>query len=185
MEVGKMTTKTDCPAYEWAKNNVSVDPDIFFDDEPEDTDRVASNSLTGARLIISTLIAASDGNMLKLQALMCVFAGMTLREVAEVCGKSHEYVRLQIKSVESTHPELYSVLVDTRYRYKVPSLVPVGAEKWTIRNKASNRTVYSGNLRDWCRDKGYPYHKVRYRVDKADGVYRAEDGLTFTITRNY
>lgn len=173
------------PAYLHALRQQSVEPDIYFDDPEEDEyDRPGADSAAGARIVISMLLQASGGNLVKLQALMCVFAGMTLREAAGQCGKSHEYVRLQIASIEEKCPHLHTVLVDSRHRYKVPALIPMGSRKWTITNKDSNRTVYTDNLRQWCRDKKAVYHKVRYCIDNSCGNCNLS-GTRFTITRNY
>jgi len=78
------------PQFEFALSGSFTNPDfIYFDEDIEDED-----TLLTARIVIVTLVDASKGSTTRLQALMCIFAGLTLRQAAEHCGKSYEWVRL-------------------------------------------------------------------------------------------
>ena len=129
--------KRDSPEFEYALFHQSTEPDIYFDEkEPED-----NRTVFDARLIISTIISASKGNLHRLQAIMSLFAGLSLRESAEVCGKSHEYVRLVSKSIKDEFPELYSVLTNN-VRDTVKSLIPIaGVHKWEVKNIKRNKEL--------------------------------------------
>ena len=170
------------PLFEYAKNTVSTEPDfIYFDEDVEEEVRMSDTNF-GARFVISTLLSASDGDIIKLQALMCLFSGMTLREAAKVCNKSHEFVRLVTNGIKLSHPELWAVLVDNKYR--VQCLSPTVATKWTIINLNSNRKVYTDNLSSWCQKKKVKNHVIQWRLRKKDGIW--QDGENkYQIIRNF
>jgi len=165
--------------YNWSLTQESTEPEIYFD-EKDEADEKYADSLLGARLVISMLIDASNNNTNKLQALMCIFAGMSLREAGSVCNKSYEYVRLQIESIKDSHKLLYNVLID-KTRYKVTSLIPMGkSKKWKIIDRDLDKTIYTDNLFGFCRDKSLQYSSVQNRIRCANGVY-----LNYTITKQF
>jgi hypothetical protein len=171
------------PLFEFAKSTVFTSPDFIYFDEVNERDVVRmSDTEFGARKVISVLLSASEGDIIKLQALMCLFSGMTLREAAKVCNKSHEYVRLVTKSIKRSHPELYEVLINNKYR--VECLMPTVSTKWTIVNLNSNRKIYTDNLSSWCKKKKVKNHVIQWRLRKKNGVW--EDGENkYQIIRNF
>jgi hypothetical protein len=171
------------PLFEFAKNTVYTTADFIYFDEEDEKEKVRmSDTIFGARTVISTLLSASKGNLVKLQALMCMFSGMTLREAAKVCCKSHEYIRLVTESIKISHPELYMVLIDNRY--SIECLIPVAATKWTVININSNRKVYTNMLSAWCRKKKVAYHVIQDRLRRCEGIWK--DGENhYQIKRNY
>ena len=174
----------DNSAFEWAKNHVSYEADFIYFDEKENEDQERlSDTTIGARLIISMLLNASEGNLTKLHALLSVFSGLTLREAGKQIGKSHEYVRLVVESIKEDYPELYGVL--TNNKYKVETLVPKMTKKWSIINLNSNRTYFCDSLLKWSEEQNIPYHVIRNRVEKKNGYYLDDEGNNYKITRNY
>lgn len=160
------------------KNDLNPEWTYFDEEEPIEDETVDPVSV--ARVIISTIIQASGGNTVKLQAIMAVFAGMSLRESGEVCGRSHEFVRLQINSLKEPYPELYEVLVDKK-RFQVTSLVPIGkSKKWKVENEHTGKSLYLDNLFQYCKDNDLDYHRIIHRIRCNDGKY---EHLTFT--KNY
>ena len=143
--------RRDSPEYEYALFHQSTEPDIFFDEVEKDEPR----DVYDCRLVLTTIIKASNGNLSKLQAIMCLFAGLSLRESADICGKSHEYVRLMALSIKEEHPDLYTVLTNN-VRGTVDSLIPVGkSKKWKLTNMETNKTIYVSNLSKYCRDNDW------------------------------
>jgi len=173
----------DNPSFEWAKNHIAYSPDFIFFDEQDEIQEKMSDTTLGARLIISQLLSASDGNLTKLHALLCIFSGQTLRESGKTIGKSHEFVRLAVESIKTDYPELHGVLTDNRY--KVDALIPKHTKKWTIKNLDSNRTEFCDSLLAWCEDKNIQYHIIRNRLEEKDGIYNDENGNNYQIKRNY
>jgi hypothetical protein len=138
--------------YEHAMFTQSTPADHIYFDEKEEYKEV--RGVFDARLIISTIISASKGDMHRLQSIMSLFAGLSLRESAAICGKSHEYVRLVAKSIKEDYPELYEVIT-ANVRGTVDSLIPLaGVHKWSIENEETGEIEYSSNLSQYCRDKG-------------------------------
>jgi hypothetical protein len=109
----------DNPLYTFSltQEDACIQPDIYFDDPVEE---VKDNYLL-ARVIITQLLESSS-NMQSLQILMCLFAGLSLRESSKICNVSHEHCRKILEMTKQTHPELYSVIKSQRYT--VQSLVP-------------------------------------------------------------
>ena len=175
----------DNSAFEWAKNHVSIEPNFIYFDEKQNEDEIErlSDTTLGARLIISMLLNASEGNLTKLHALLCVFSGQTLREAGKTIGKSHEYVRLVVESIKGDYPELHGVL--TENKYKVETLVPKMTKKWSIINLKSNRTHFCDSLLKWCEEQNIPYHVIRNRIEKKNGFYLDDEGNNFKIRKNY
>lgn len=174
----------DNSAFEWAKNHVSYEPNfIYFDEQESEEQERLSDTTLGARLIISMLLNASEGNLTKLHALLSVFSGQTLREAGKTIGKSHEYVRLVVESIKGDYPELHGVL--TENKYKVETLVPKMTKKWSIINLNSNRTHFCDSLLKWCEEQNIPYHIIRNRIEKKNGYYLDDEGNNFQIRRNY
>lgn len=161
----------DNPAYQYAMTQEATEPDIFFD-ESESNERRLSDTPLGARIVVSQLIEASSGNTTKLQSLMCIFSGLSLREAAKHCDTSHEYVRIQVESIKDDFPALYSVLTD-RDRFTVTSIIPIGKNKrWKITNLETKKTSYFDNLFRWCQKNGMSYSKIRHAMRCKDGFFR-------------
>lgn len=137
--------------YEWFVNHRTTEPDIYFDEEEEEEE--LSETQDGARIIITMFVDASQGDPQKLYALMCIFAGMTLREASKICGQSHEWIRQHVKSVEKNYPELYKILVD-RKRELVPSLVPQKHYyNWTVTDTETGKSYGINSLKSFVEKK--------------------------------
>lgn len=136
---------------DYKSNTMSVNPDFIYFDEKKEEQQEIINS----RFVISELIRASGGDIVTLHALMCLWAGMSLREAAKVTNRSHESVRLSLNLIRNTSPELYVIL--RHNKYLVESLVPhAGLRfKWKITTQ-ENKIIYVNNLHEFCR---------KYRID--------------------
>lgn len=140
----------DNPAFEYAQSQASTEADHVYFDEDGPTQSEEFRILSITRHMISILVEASGGSMSKLQALMCVFAGMSFREAGTVCSRSHEWVRLQVISIKDVYPELYNVLVSP-FR-SIKSLVPVGCPtKWTVEDTETGGVKHVDDLAKWVR----------------------------------
>lgn len=168
----------DNPLYSWALTQASSEPDIYFD-EPEESE--SPERFTVARLIISQLIQASGGDTIKLQSLMCIFAGMSLREAARQCGRSHECVRKHVLSIEDDYPALFEVL-DNRNQHLITSLIPTcSAYKWRVTKGKKDK--YLNNLKGWCEKKNIPYQMLYHRIRRNDDNMVTYNGTTYK--KNY
>jgi len=140
--------------YDYVMQHASSEPDIYFD-EPKAPE--VSKRSDGVRLVMATIIDASNGNTKKLQAIMCLFAGLSLRESSVICSRSHEWVRKVSIGIERSHPELYGVITNN-VRGTVQCLIPsVKRVEYVIKDTNDDTQVVVANLSKWCRDNDYKY----------------------------
>lgn len=159
--MGKPTA--DNPAYEYASAHASVEPDIYLDDEPDEVRNSAP--LENVRIIFATCLQAAAGDLKKLHSIMGTLAGLPLREVGRLSGISHEGVRIHLKSLEHSHPELFKALI-RRGRLRVDSLVPIlSTSRWRL-TPATGKPLYVSNLFAYCEQMGWPYKTVQSRFKR-------------------
>lgn len=161
--------------YQYALQHAYTEPDIYFDEdeEPEEIERGDD-----IRLVIATIVDASRGSTKRLQAIMCLFAGLSLREAATVCGRSHEYVRKTSLGIKESHPALYSVLTH-QVRGTVKAIIPNSNQVgYAVEDITTGKSVCVRVLTEWSRKMRINHNTVksayrrgyvlnnRYRVSK-------------------
>jgi len=166
--------------YEYSLSQSYDEPDIYFDEKKQTENR--RENIGDTKIIISLFLDASKGNPIKLVALLSLFAGGTLREAAEISGKSHEYIRLKLEEIKDTHSSLYHILKNNK-NY-VDSIMPYKIEhKYTSFDKLSQKYKNFDNLVKFCKDKKLKYNYVK------DAICHSKDYMVeiqnLIIKRNY
>lgn len=130
--------------YEYQLTQQSTEPDIYFD-EHERVDDI-KRAIPYLRILFAQFIKASDGDMNKLQTIMCLFSGHSLREVSQFNKKSHESNRAVLESIKNTYPQLYEIIKSQRY--KVKSITPkLKQYRFTVYDRESGKTLYFKKLK--------------------------------------
>jgi len=145
--------------YKYALTQSYYEPNIYNDEEKQEQEN------GDVRLIISRLIESSKGDMRRLQAYMCLMAGMTLREVGHQCHTSHEIIRIWREKIRYSYPDLYHIM--RTQKNKVKSLVPeCKSKKWMILNIETQKLQYYDTLKEWSTEQDLNYETVKKAVQR-------------------